>query len=433
VSDLQGLALVARAVAEALPEGDEPLATAIVRAAESECNVLRSRARLPELRDMLFRLDSLQGRTLYATPAMLDLPAPTAPGRATLQLRGRTYWSVVHEARGWRVQVLEPAIDDMAMLHLINEDLLQPMLIAFPFVLLPLWLAVRRGLLPLRELVGSVQARDPGDFSPLGLHLRYAELQPLVAAFNALLERSRQGIEREKGFVQDAAHELRTPLAVVAAQAHRLAHAGPSDRPLARRAVEHAVERASHLVQQLLTLASLDRAGADRARDVDLVEEVRAILIAAAPRAAQRQVEVGFDSPDRLAVRLDMAAFHSVLENLLNNACAYCPAGARVAVVLEADAARLRLTVADNGPGIAPDEQSQIFERFYRGRAAASSGAGLGLSIVRQALDRLGGRMAMGPGLDGAGVGFAVEIPRSPESARAEVMAGAADLSSHGR
>jgi two-component system sensor histidine kinase QseC len=413
VNDLQGLATVARALAETLPEGDDRLAAGIVQATESQFNVHRRQARVPEPRNMLFRLDSLQGRTVYAALALRDAPAPTAPGRATLQLNGRAYWSAVHEARGWRVQVLEPAIDDVAMLPFFSEDLLQPMLIAFPFVLLPLWLAVRRGLLPLRELVRSIQARDPGDFSPLGLHLRYAELQPLVVAFDALLERSRRGIEREKGFVQDAAHELRTPLAVVAAQAHRLAHAGPADRLSAQRALERAVERASHLVQQLLTLASLDRAGPGRAKDVDLVQEVRAILIAIAPRAAERQIEVGFDSPDRLAACLDWVAFHSVLENLLNNAYAYCPAGARVAVVLEADAARIRLTVADDGPGIAPDEQSRIFERFYRGQAASLSGAGLGLSIVRQALGRLGGRIAMGPGLEGAGVGFVVDIARS--------------------
>jgi signal transduction histidine kinase len=107
-----------------------------------------------------------------------------------------------------------------------------------------------------------------------------------------------------------------------------------------------------------------------------------------------------------------MGAFHSVLENLLNNACAYCPAGARVAVALQANGERLRLTVADDGPGIAPQERAHIFERFYRGRAAASSGAGLGLSIVRQALDRLGGHITLGPGLEGAGVGFIVDLPR---------------------
>jgi two-component system sensor histidine kinase QseC len=413
VKDLQGLATVARALAETLPAGDERLAAGIVRATESQYNMHRRQAQVPAPRDMLFRLDDMQGHTAYAAAALQDAPAPTGAGRATVQLGGRAYWSAVHEARGWRLQVLEPAIEDVAMIPFFNEGLLRSMLIAFPFVLLPLWLAVRRGLRPLRALVDRVQARDPMDFSPLGLQLRHAELQPLVAAIDALLERSRCGIEREKGFVQDAAHELRTPLAVVAAQAHQLAHAGPADRLAAQHALERAVARASHLVQQLLTLASLDRAGVDRARDVDLVEEVRALLIAAAPRAAERQIEVSFDSPDQCTACLDMPAFHSVMENLLNNARAYCPAGARVAVALEADAERVRLTVADNGPGIAPQEQSRIFERFYRGRAAASSGAGLGLSIVRQALERLGGHIELGPGLDGAGVSFLVDLPRS--------------------
>ena len=411
VNDLHGLGSVAKALAETLPAGDERLAAAIVQASENQFNVHRRAARVPNPRDMLFRLDDLRGRTVHASPPLQGEPGPVGPGHATVRVGGLDYWSAVHEARGWRVQVLTPAIDDLAMVPFFNDELLRPMLLAFPFILLPAWLAVSRGLLPLRELVNAVQARAPDDFSPLALRLRYAELQPLVLAFDALLERARLGLQREKGFVQDAAHELRTPLAVVAAQAHRLAHAGAEERPAAQQAVERAVARASHLVQQLLTLAALDRRGAGPSREVDVVEEARAILIAVAPRAAGRRIEVSFDSPDRLPARLDMAAFHSVLENLLNNACAYCPPGSRVAVRLQGEAGRLRLTVADDGPGIAPQERERVFERFYRGAGMGASGAGLGLSIVRQALDRLNGHIALGPGLDGAGVGFIVELP----------------------
>ncbi|WP_157119175.1 sensor histidine kinase [Azohydromonas lata] len=423
VSDLHGLAAVAQVLAETLPAGDERTAVAIVQASESQFNAHRRRAPVPDPRDMLFRLDDLQGHTAHASPLLQGEPAPGGPGHATVRVAGRDYWSAVHEARGWRVQVLTPAIDDLAMVPFFNAELLRPMLIAFPFVLLPAWLAVRRGLRPLRELSHAVQARAPDDFSPLALRLRYAELQPLEAAFDALLERARLGLQREKGFVQDAAHELRTPLAVVAAQAHRLAHAGADERPAAQHALERAVARASHLVQQLLTLAALDGSGAGQARAVDLVEEARAILIAVAPRAGERGIEVSFESPDQLPARLDMAAFHSVLENLLNNACAYCPPGSRVVVALQGEGGRLRLTVADDGPGIAPRERQRVFERFYRGAGTAASGAGLGLSIVRQALDRLHGHIALGPGLDGAGVGFTVELPWQAGAAEAGARA----------
>lgn len=429
VSDLHGLASVAQALAETLPAGDARTAAAIVQATSSQFNAHRRNARVPDPRDMLFRLDDLQGRTAHASPALQGEPGPSGPGHATVRVAGHDYWSAVHEARGWRVQVLTPAIEDLAMVPFFNAELLRPMLIAFPFVLLPAWLAVRRGLRPLRELSRAVRARAPDDFSPLALRLRYAELQPLETAFDALLERARTGLQREKGFVQDAAHELRTPLAVVAAQAHLLAQADANERPTAQRALERAVARASHLVRQLLTLAALDRSdAAGAARDVDLVEEARDILIAVAPRAAERRIEVDFDSPDRLPARLDMAAFHSVLENLLNNACAYCPPGARVAVSLRGEGSGLRLVVADNGPGIAEAERERVFERFYRGAAAGASGAGLGLSIVRQALDRLNGHIALGAGLDGAGVGFVVALPwrRAEEGAAAATVAGAA-------
>lgn len=406
--------VAARALAEALEFDDAARAAVIMKATETQYNRLRKNAVPTALGGLLFRLEKRDGTTVYASAPIADR-APPAPesDTPTVRVGAVDYWMVLHDTTHWRLMLLEPAVTDTTALQWLGGNLLQPMLIAFPLVLLPLWFAVRRGLLPLRELVARVASRQPADFSPLGMDLRYAELQPLLAAFNDLLAKSRSGIARERAFVQDAAHELRTPLAVIAAQAHALAGTtDPQHRAQAKAALEHAIERASHLVHQLLTLASLEGGERRAAQAVNLVEIVQKILIDAQPRAAARDIEVSLDSPDRLDVRLDSPAFHSIVENLLNNSLTYAHDGAQVAVRLATDGGMIRLEVADDGPGIATQDLPHIFERFHRGRDVVSPGSGLGLAIVQQAVRQMGGRIDVSPGLEGRGVAFVVSIPQ---------------------
>lgn len=286
------------------------------------------------------------------------------------------------------------------------------MLIAFPFVLLPLWIAVRRGLAPLRNLAERVALRSPTDFSPLGVELQHAQLKPVVAAIEALLARSREGIARERAFVQDAAHELQTPLAVIAGQAHALnAAEAQEDRARAKAALEQAIARASHLTHQLLTLARLEGDTDAGMAAVNLVELAQRVLVDAEPAAAARGIELALDSPDRLDATLDENALHSILENLVGNAIKYGRDGGRVVVGIVAAGDALTLSVADDGPGIAAAQRAQLFERFRRGNHDGIGGAGLGLAIVRQATGRLGGRIECGKGLDGRGIGFAITLP----------------------
>jgi two-component system, OmpR family, sensor histidine kinase QseC len=161
------------------------------------------------------------------------------------------------------------------------------------------------------------------------------------------------------------------------------------------------------------TLAALEGGAARQARPVDLVGISRDVLIASAPAAAARNIAIALDSADRVDAELDAATFHSVLENLLANAIAYSHEGSEVVVSLDRDGERVRLRVADNGPGIAEPDMPHLFERFYRGRGVTAGGSGLGLAIVRQAVDNLGGEIGIGKGLNGQGVAFDVRWPRA--------------------
>lgn len=384
-----------------------------VRVTEDLYNRSRRDSGLDGVGDLLFVLtDAATGERAYASQALSTLAAlPGGVGGARpVEVAGRAHWSAIQQTPRWRLAVFEPVVGDASVLRWLAVDQLAPMLVAFPFVLLPLCLAVWRGLTPLREFSARVAARDPSDVSDLGVELRHAELKPLLAAFEMLLGKARQGIARERAFVQDAAHELRTPLAVVTAQAHALAVAeGPQARQDAKAALERAVGRASHLVHQLLTLARVE--GAPKVQTADLAEVTRQALIAAAPVAEERGIEVSLDSPERLDAQVDVESFFTIVDNLLRNALSYCPPGARVALTLEAQGHRVRLAVLDDGPGIAAHDMPHLFERFRRGRDVHKPGSGLGLAIVRQAAQAMGGTVAHRPGIGGQGTGFLADIP----------------------
>lgn len=411
----QGLKRVGRALSAALAElEDDAQAGLLIRATATEYQMLRLSGN-PDgsLLLQLRRRDG--GRSLYASPALGTQVLAGQPMQVVDQsINGRTYWVYRSEAGPWTLHLAEPEITGRWILERNAGRVLPYLLLAFPIVLLPIWFAVKLGLRPLRQLADRIAERGATDLSPIGLDPRYEELKPLVAALERMLKQLRDQMARERAFVHDAAHEMRTPMAVIAAQAHALAGAGNAeDRVQAQAHLEQAIVRASHLTQQLLALASLDDANAQAtARPVDAAQLVRQLLAQAAPMAMARGIELTFDAPDSLMARLVVPAFQSILENLLDNAIRYAHHGATIAVSLAIDAAgELRLSVADDGPGIPEAERERVFERFHRGSGHEAPGSGLGLAIVRQAVLQSGGRLALTAGLGQRGAGFHVWLP----------------------
>lgn len=398
-----GVQALADALAASLADVAEARdAGLIVQARAAETRRLRQAGgMLPG--DVEFRLRDAAGRTVFATPG-------------AGQAGPATHWLAEARSGNWRLTLAEPHVGDATVLGWLGRDLIGSLALAFPLVLLPLWVAVRTGMAPLNRLAGHVAQRDAQDLSPLGFTPRHDELKPLVAAFEGLLARLRGQLQRERAFVQDAAHELRTPMAVVAAQAHLLAHAADdAERRQAAAALDAALQRSAHLSRQLLTLAALDEGAAAATETLDLAALVEQGLAAQATQALACGLELSLEAPPTLPARIDRAAFESVLLNLVDNALRHVPAGrpgGRIAVTLEAGVRLICLRVADDGPGIPPEQREAAFERFWRGQASGDTpGTGLGLAIVRQAVQRLGGRVRITEGLDGRGCAFVVELP----------------------
>jgi len=361
--------------------------------------------------ELLFQLYDASGQRLYASAEA----APIASvGVGEQRLQGRRHWTYRTDGPRWSVRIAEPAISSTDLLGFSSWELAKVLLWGFPLMLLPLWLAVHTGLAPLRRFARRIDGLDATQrIEPLGVDLRYGELRPLGRAFDALLARLRDRQAREQAFVHDAAHELRTPLAVVAAQAHVLVNARDAkSRAAASMALRDAVARSAHLSQQLLDLATLDGTEAGVPEALDLAALTARLLAAQSGLARERDVALSLQAPDHLRASVDRRAFESVLQNLLDNALRYVPAGSCIEVSLQADARHgLRLAVADDGPGIAAADREQVFERFWRGTGHDLPGTGLGLAIVRQAARRLGGSVQLGEGLGGRGARFELRLP----------------------
>ena len=394
-------------------------AAAFVSATEEWLNIRRREIGILPGRNK-FELRDMQGRLVYQSAELAGLQINSVKGQLTHQaIQGRYHRIFTAESARWTLTVLEPWRTNSEWLIFNGKALLPFLLLAMPFVLVPLWLSVRHGLKPLQLLADRIAARKSEDLNPIGFNARHRELQPLEQALDALFEQLRQKLARERAFVQDAAHELRTPLAVISAHAHVLAGAqDASERLLSQNHLEQAIARAAHLSTQLLSLAAMDEAVSAPLQTLDVAQWLRQTMAVLVPEAMRKGFDLSLDAPDSLTCLLDHSALASVVHNLLDNALRHGntgkPGGA-VVVTLQEDPNGFTLSVQDDGPGIPPHEAERVFERFYRGADQTASGSGLGLAIVRQAAARLGGSVSLGPGLGGAGVGFFVKV-RAPSS-----------------
>ncbi|MFG6432693.1 sensor histidine kinase [Roseateles sp. LYH14W] len=290
----------------------------------------------------------------------------------------------------------------------------RPLLYGLPLLALPLWLLFRLGFAPLQRIGAQISQRSAQDLTPLPA-TRYVELAPLVNAVNSLMTRLQQRLDREHEFLADAAHELKTPLAVIQLSAEGLDQPDPRARDEARERLRLGVQRATHTVHQLLALA---RSGADtvdlsKTRH-DLVDLVRERIALASGLAVKRRIELALESPEELPMWLNRESMCSLVDNLVDNAIKYSPAGGHVSAALVEEADAVTLTISDEGPGIPAELRERVFERFVRLQSDQQChGSGLGLTIVERAAAQHGATVELLDGLDGCGLTVKVRFPRA--------------------
>jgi two-component system sensor histidine kinase QseC len=258
------------------------------------------------------------------------------------------------------------------------------------------WLAIGWGLRPLANMAETLRSRHSGSLEPLQLTPLPNELEPMQAALNRMLAQIQEVLGRERRFIADAAHEMRTPLAVLRVHAQNLQEAGTEqERRESLAFLISGVDRTSRLVNQLLTMARLEpKPNPPPLQRIDLGETVRNSLVQLTPWLLSKHLELAFeDSAQPLHVMASTAAIDIALGNLITNAANFSPENGVITVKLNLADDLVDLSVEDQGPGIDEEDRARLFERFYsRGNA---QGAGLGLTIVNTIATRLGGRITL--------------------------------------
>jgi two-component system, OmpR family, sensor kinase len=354
----------------------------------------------------------------------LRLHSANAPDRPLAQ-QNSGYSNAVVDGNRWRV-FSSSLREDGVVIHVaertdsreklareIAMGLLMPLLYALPLIAVLLWLAVGRGMRPLANMTREVSARAPDNLAPLAVTAPPAEIAPLVEQLNRLFHRIERSIEGERRFTADAAHELRTPVAAIKAQAQvALGANADSERERALNNVIAGCDRAAHLVDQLLTLARVDRVAESKPeRCLMRVTAVQAIG-EVAPYAAAKRIELGLKEGAEAQIEGFPALLQVMLRNLLDNAVRYSPPGTTVRIAVTGMAERVEVSVTDEGPGIPEAEREQVFQRFYRVLGTGESGTGLGLSIVQRIADMHGASIALGSGDGAKGLRVTLTFPR---------------------
>lgn len=319
-------------------------------------------------------------------------------GFSTIRQDDGSIWrifGVVVPARDVRVFVGENIESRDAILWAILRSVLWPLALALPLLAVALWWSVRNGLAPLRELRNQLAGRTPQALEPVVLNDCPEEMRPLVGALNELLKRINAVVESERRFTADAAHELRTPIAAIRAQAQVAMGAGDDakQRTHALQSTLAGCDRATRLVEQLLMLARLEGQVAKSAMPVNLTSVVRRVAADIAPIAMQRAQTLELEADDTCAVVADEALLGVLVRNVVDNALRYSPSGAHVLVTVRTSDSDSTLCVQDSGPGMEPAAIQRLGERFFRVLGSDQPGSGLGWSIVKRLADVFGARV----------------------------------------
>lgn len=333
----------------------------------------------------------------FNVPQLTD--ADWQPGFADLQ----------QETYRWRGYVLESPDSGLAvwvgersdvrgeLVDKIVRGTLVPDLLGIPLMMLLVWFAIGSGLKPLDQLAQLIRLREPNSLQPIVLGDLPAELEPVQAALNRMLEQLHQLLAREQRFIADAAHELRTPLAVLKIHAENAMQAtDPGEREQALQHLRQGVERATRLISQMLTLARLADEQQRQRNPLALLQSCRDEVAELLPLALRRDQELELisdsDLPDK--VNMEPGSLGMLLQNLVGNAIQHAPDGGRILISLQRQADQLVLRVEDSGSGVAAADRERLLERFHT--QGSSQGAGLGLSIVQRIVERHQGNLQLG-------------------------------------
>jgi two-component system OmpR family sensor kinase len=381
--------------------------------------------------DFVIQVWAADSRLLYRSHPQIGIPGPAEAGFTDVETSLGTWRVYTIWHRGLWIQVAQHRLAREALAFSASWRTLLPFLLAVPLMGFAIWRLVGHEVRVLQSTAQAIAQRTPESLDPIEPAAVPEEVQPLVDSLNGLLGRLGGALAQQRQFIADAAHELRTPLTALRLQLQLAERArDEAERQKAHADLRDGINRAVHVVEQLLTLARADPEASGTARGpVDLMELAQSVTHAHEAAASERGAALALELRDApLVVHGDRASLRTLLDNLLDNALRY---GKTVSDTnfqpaerkLVSDTIFLRVRreggdavveVEDQGPGIPAGERERVFDRFYRGERAAEGGTGLGLAIVRRIAQAHGGRIELLEGSVGKGLLARVRLPLRP-------------------
>ena len=321
-----------------------------------------------------------------------------------------------------RVIVAETTISRDRMIQEIAFTVLVAELLLIGLAVLVVWLSMRRAIAPISEAARDLEKRTHHTQELLDDSQVPQEIRPLTAALNDLLTRLQQALTLQRQFVADAAHQLRTPLTALKLHLENAQSTNKTTEVAAMLdQIQIASDRATRLAQQLLALAESEE---QLLRGDRSLMNLRSLLNETVqlwqPQAERKSISIAlsFDPQDQEITLLGYPdLLIQVVNNLIDNALRYCPAGSRLHLHALQSEQSIQISVEDNGPGIPAAERPLVIRRFYRGdqspnvQPEQAAGSGLGLAIAFEIMTRLGGRFEITDPASGRGTRIELMLP----------------------
>ena len=365
--------------------------------------------------DLIVQMWDRNGRLLATSWPELDLPLQKSDGFHDFFLDGLKWRAYTLRTPDRTVQILQ-CVNFRAMVireHVLGTSL--PVLLLIPLSIAILWCGIRMSLRGVERVARAAESQDERNLCDLPVEHAPGEIHPLVNSVNKLLGRLRDAFSSQRRFVQDAAHELRTPITAMTLQLENL-KARVND-PSALEQVAHleaGLARTKRLVEQLLRLARQEAVRpAEPPAPIDLDAVLKETVASLLPIADRRRIDLGFAASIGATTPGRSEDLHSLFHNLIDNALRYTPEGGVVDVALHNDSGVVTVEVIDSGPGVAPELLPRVFDRFFRIEGSDAQGSGLGLAIAKNAAERNDATLELVNRKDATGLIARARFPRA--------------------
>lgn len=355
------------------------------------------------------------GRLLATSAPSLHLPLQSTDGFHDFRLHDLNWRAYTLSAPERTVQVVQ-CVNFRTMVireHALGMSL--PVLLLIPLSIAILWCGVRLSLRGVERVVRAAEMQDERNLCDLPVEHAPCEIQPLVTSVNKLLARLRDAFGSQRRFIQDAAHELRTPITAMSLQLENLKSRVSDPAAMAQvEQLEAGLARTKRLVEQLLRLARQESSRvAEPPANVALDELLKETVASMLPIADRRRIDLGLTASIAASVLANREELRSVFHNLIDNALRYTPEGGVVDVALHNDAGIVTVEVIDSGPGIPPELLPRVCDRFFRIEGSEAQGSGLGLAIAKHAAERNGVALELFNRSDASGLVARIRFPKA--------------------